>query len=483
MINTYVFEILETLNTEELDALTRFLASPYFNTGTTADKHMLLLQAYRNAKQVGDDRLFDREVMYPFVYRDEKFIAGKIDKLLTEFKKLLNTYLITSQFNKKFSEEKQSILLLSFLRQKNLEKRYFQTLDKLDIQTQNTDSIEAMALHLEVAHEEHEWHNTFNKAKGDLKLPELIRNLDRYYYAQKTELLSKLLQQKRLTILSEDLLNADIYQWKVPVEFQNESKVILISSKIFDLLNSESITVSDFEDLLHLLKTHEADISPAKLTEFYTYLRNFCNYLIDFKMQYDMKIVHHQIQKDNLARGYFYFNGKISSNGFISIIQRALDVNAVAWANDFIESHKDIIIGENEEQEFYRTAKAMYYFALSRFDEALEILPFGSSYTYYHLIARRLELKIYYELDSDLLLYKIDAFKMFISRAGKKDLPKSRAEFYVNFVNFVRQLYLSPKVRDKKRAEQMQKRIQEKSHVAERAWLLEKARELGERKK
>jgi hypothetical protein len=482
MTNTYVFEILETLNHEELDALARFLASPFFNVSSTAEKHILLLQAYRQSKNSKDDSQFKREAIYQFVYRDEKFIEGKIDKLLTEFKKLLNSYLTINQFNKQFSEEKQSIFLLSFFRQKNIEKRYFQTLDKLNSRLDISDSIEEMAFNLDVAQEVHEWHNTYNKAKGDLKLPELIRHLDKYYYAQKTELLSKLLQQKRLTILPEGTLNNTFDNWKVPLEYQNESKVILISSKIFDLLNSDSITVKDFENLLLLLKTHESAISPSKLTEFYTYIRNFCNYLIDFKMQYDMKLVHHQIQKDNLERGYFYFDGKISSNGFISIIQRALDVNAIEWADKFIESHKHIIIGENADQEFYRTAKAMYFFAEKKFDEAIGILPFGSSYTYYHLIARRLELKIYYELDSDLLLYKIDSFKMFIIRAGKKDLPKSRAEFYVNFVNFVRQLYLSPRIKDKKRAEQMQKRINGKAQVAERAWLLDKASELGERK-
>ena len=94
MINTYVFEILETLSPVELDSFTRFLASPYFNNGFNAEKHVQLLQVYKNAKQLSDDSLLEREAVYRFVYGNEKFVDGKLDKLLTEFKKILKPFII-----------------------------------------------------------------------------------------------------------------------------------------------------------------------------------------------------------------------------------------------------------------------------------------------------------------------------------------------------------------------------------------------------
>lgn len=126
--------------------------------------------------------------------------------------------------------------------------------------------------------------------------------------------------------------------------------------------------------------------------------------------------------------------------------------------------------------------KALCLFGEKKYEEALEMIPFGSTYSFYHLMARRLELKIYYELHSELLDHKIDAFKMFISRAGRKVFSSNLHELFTNFVNFVRQLSQSEGPQAKKRSQTLIKRISEKKMVAERLWLLEKAKELGEKR-
>ena len=122
------------------------------------------------------------------------------------------------------------------------------------------------------------------------------------------------------------------------------------------------------------------------------------------------------------------------------------------------------------------------YFAEKNFDKALDVIPFGFTYSTYHLMARRLELKIYFETNSDLLPSKVDAFKMFVSRAGSKSLSPNHFEMLTNFGNFVLQLSQSMPG-DKKRSDQLVARIEAKKLVSERAWLLEKARELGEKLK
>ncbi|MCC6459901.1 MAG: hypothetical protein IT260_05505, partial [Saprospiraceae bacterium] len=92
--------------------------------------------------------------------------------------------------------------------------------------------------------------------------------------------------------------------------------------------------------------------------------------------------------------------------------------------------------------------------------------------------ARRLEIKIYYEQASELLPYKVDAFKMFISRASQKFLSAQLRQRNADFANLVYQLMQTAPA-DRKRAERLLLRIQEKKWVADRDWLLEKARALG----
>jgi hypothetical protein len=113
-----------------------------------------------------------------------------------------------------------------------------------------------------------------------------------------------------------------------------------------------------------------------------------------------------------------------------------------------------------------------------RFEEAIDHLPDASSSTYYHHMVRRLELKIYYELRSDLLLYKIDAFRKYIERTLHKTISANLWAMDLNFLNILIQLNQSP-LKNKARSARLIARIESKKALADRPWLLEKARELG----
>lgn len=281
-----------------------------------------------------------------------------------------------------------------------------------------------------------------------------------------------------MTVLSPEALKVVEETWEIPKQQLEKNALATVIWEIHTLLKQDNPDTGHVYKLLDLLQKDEARLHPDNLTMFYSYLRSICSFLLDSGKS-ELLPVLHTIQRDNLKRGYFYFDGFIPPNAFLSIVQTAINVGETGWAQNFVEEHKGRIIDENETQDFYRTTLALCLFAEKKYGSALDIIPFGSSYSFFHLLARRLELKIYYQLDSDLLFYKIDAFKMFISRAGNKVLSENLHELNANFINFLRQLSQSPKIRDKTRSAQIVKRIEEKKLVAERNWLLEKARELG----
>ena len=93
------------------------------------------------------------------------------------------------------------------------------------------------------------------------------------------------------------------------------------------------------------------------------------------------------------------------------------------------------------------------------------------------LHGKRLELKALFELRSELLPYKLDAFKMFLSRTSQKLLSENQRKIHSDFANLLHQLvYSNPG--DPKRSELLIKRIQEKKQSAEWRWLIEKAKAL-----
>jgi len=80
-------------------------------------------------------------------------------------------------------------------------------------------------------------------------------------------------------------------------------------------------------------------------------------------------------------------------------------------------------------------------------------------------------------LRSELLTYKLDAFKMFLSRTSQKLLSENQRQINSDFANLLHQLIHSLQG-DPKRSELLVKRVLEKKQSAEWPWLLEKAKEL-----
>jgi hypothetical protein len=81
------------------------------------------------------------------------------------------------------------------------------------------------------------------------------------------------------------------------------------------------------------------------------------------------------------------------------------------------------------------------------------------------LTAKRLEIKAYYELQDDLLSYKLDAFKVFLSRTSPKLLSDFQRKIHVEFVNLLIQICQSAPG-DHKRSDVLIKCINEKNKLA-----------------
>jgi hypothetical protein len=484
MLNHFVIDVLITLSSDEREEFGIFLRSPFFNRGANRDRLLALTELLFKAHDRHKIDQLEKSVIFQHLFPGKQVVESKVDKLMSELKRQVQIFLTVQKYNAPEQEMQQMLDFSTELRQRGLVARYHQTIERIkkEVEVQPFETLQQYHFKHQLALEEHEMSAMVNKFKGDINLPNAIWNLDNYYLALKTELLNRLLLQRKVVVLSPEAMAVADEKWEVPSAHAQQNALNALIREIHLLLKESNPEVNRFFHLLQTLQQNESKFSPENIAAFYTYLRNFCSFLLDAGKLEFLPVLH-EIQRDNLQRGYFYFDGKITPNACLSITQTAIGVGAVNWAKTFVESHKELIIDENETRDFFRLNYAFCLFAEQKFDEALEIIPFGSSYSLYHLFARRLELKIYYELDSELLSYKIDAFKMFISRAGNKVLSENIHELYVNFINFLRQLSLSTNSFDPVRSEKLTKRISEKKLVAERAWLLDKARELGSRKK
>ena len=254
----------------------------------------------------------------------------------------------------------------------------------------------------------------------------------------------------------------------------------MVNFEIFKLLKKKYPEPSDVQFLFDLLLLHENDLDFKLLRDFYAYLRNFCVLTVwaDYE-QVEMEIVLHELHKDNLKRGIMHYEGKLNRSKYCIVSHTAMKVNDFSWAYEFIEKYKNEIRDENETKDLYRLNLANYLFRIGRFSDCLDNIPPTSPFVDYLLHGKRLELKALYELQSELLPYKLDAFKMFLSRTSQKLLSKGQRQIHLDFANLLHQLVYSLPG-DPKRSQLLIKRVQEKKQSAEWRWLLEKAKALKE---
>lgn len=481
MENTYLVELLKTLTPEERAELSLFVASPYHNRGSTSKDLQALLTILLDAAPAFDPVRLEKEKVYGALFPDKPLIGGKMEKLISDLHKLVRSFLITQRYYKAPNQTQQLLDTAAELRSRGLDTRYQQVIDQLKkaLNSQTGEVPEHSHQRFLLEFEIHRWQGTFNRAKGDINLAETIRSLDIYYLLYRIELQNKLLIQKHLTQL--DIPEEITFTWvdkSISPVYLSSSVLLMLTQKIYQLLSDPQPSVDAFHELILLLQQHEMEIDPEELKQFYAYLRNYCTILGNNGVD-PMTQTLHQLQKDNLKRGYLYYEGKIPPSAYLNISRMAIMAGQVDWAEAFILSHRRLVLGQNEKEEFYLLNLATCLFAKGQFTQALSILPLDVPHTDCLLVSRRLELKIYYETNSELLPYKIDSFRMFISRASHKFLSPLLRELNTNFLNLLQQITLSVRG-DKARSERLLRRIREKQSVAEREWLIQKAQELGQ---
>ncbi len=474
MTNTYLLEVIKAFSSSKRQEIYLFLTSNLFNRGKNAKEITRLYQVVLEAAPDFSPGLLNKERVARMVFSEPSTMPGRLEKVVSDLNKLLRKYALMQQYFSENNEEQQQIDWAKWLRIHGLAHDALKSINKIKgkKEQKEKESLDLYRTDLLIAEEEHEWESVHNQSKGDLNIPSLINHLDLFYYNYRIELANRYLLQQKASHLP------DLEIAEVGISFyEGKSTLLQLSQKIYGVLKEGFSTVSEFQEMIDMLRSNENNLSFQSLAQFYTYLRNACTMLINSGHLEFIPMLH-DIHKDNLPRGYFFVSGAITPNVYVNMVQVANRAKEYAWAKEFTVEYRKRIVGGDPEQFFYLFNMAHCCFAERRFEEALDHLPEAPSSSHYHHIVRILEIKIYYELNSDLLLYKMDAFRKFIVRTATKTIASNLRTMDLNFLNILMQITQTPK-KDKVRSARLITRIEGKSLLADRLWLLEKARELG----
>ncbi|MFN0174457.1 MAG: hypothetical protein ACKVU0_07425 [Saprospiraceae bacterium] len=425
-----------------------------------------------------------KQKVFASLFPGQEFIDGKLEKVMVEAHKVVRTGLLLLYYLRDDNEFQQGFDYSQIVRKRGLSVRYQHLLKRLkkkqeDSQQKNANNIYQQFQLENAIHDEESLHN---QKRGDLNIPNVLYALQLHGQLNRLALLNRFLLQRKVAKLDIPETLKPILEENAPSEmYLEQSPALRINHAIFDLLKKECPESSDIRFLFDLLRQQEQYLDRESLQEFYTYLRNLCILVLSADIEkLEIEFTLHELYKDNLTRGYLHNEGKLLPSRYWAVSSNAVRVKEFDWAFDFIEKYKLEILGENESQDIYRLNLANYFFGIGHFSDCLDNIPPTFPFVDYLLTGKRLEIKAYYELKSELLSFKLDAFKVFLSRTSPKLLSDAQRQSHVDFANLLHQLTNSIPG-DPKRSELLVSRIQEKKQSAEWRWLLEKAKELKEK--
>lgn len=481
MKESSLVELFKTLTTKEIKEFCAYFEAPHFDKvkhRKEAQKILDILAKY--APNGLDSADLAKEKVYKKVFPGEPFVEGRLDKSMGELSKALRTFMTIQHYLRDENQRAVQADFAKMLLERQLPQRASNTIRLLldDLKALPTPNTTIYELLHRVSSTLYSIETRKNTWKEDLNIGPTLRYLDLYYFSSRLSMLNHYLLLSKLAQVDAgiDIDKETNLQHFFEVS-PTESPLIFVAQKVFELYTNEASNPSAIETLLGIIKTYEHVLNELDTKIYYSFLRTYCALLIQGDNNSALLPILYRIQRDNLEKGYFYYEQEIAPGSFLSIVVTALWQGDKDWAYNFIQEHKDRIMGDNNSKDYFQFAMANYYFYTGAFGKSLEYIPPSSPHLEYHLNARRLELMNYYELDSDLLPYKIDAFKMYLSRGKRNLLAKDYYERNNNFLNLLIQIVQS-KPGDPKRKETLMLRIEEKKQIMAKDWLVAKVKAL-----
>ncbi len=480
MKKSQIVELLQTLQTEEWEEISLFLESEFFNSGPLRRDVLLYFNTVKKHQPgilEAEDSLSNPD-FFELMYPGKPMVSGKLDKIASELKKQIRTYLIFKHQEQEDEQFRQSLHWAVILRTRGLENQYDLQIERMERQIKEIPqvSLEDMWNRFILEKEKYYWNGSKNPGKTEENLIPMVESFWESVEAMRLDLANRYLLRQIFVQIPPNAALEKLSTLQVYSESLPDHPLIRVPALIFDLFSKPEPRAEDFYQLLDLLKQNEHRISKPDLMMHYSYLRSYCTILAN-KVDLGLYKVVHEIHKENLRTGIIYYENLITSNTFLNINIIANSVKEYDWALEFVHQHRGKIIGEDNEETLYRINMANCLFETGQFEQSLEIMPATCENIGYYLFARRLEIKNYYELRSDLLTYKIDAFKVYLRRSGEKFLPQNLFEQSLFFINLLQQL-VSSVPGDAKRADKLLERIKAKPTTADKTWLTKKCNEL-----
>lgn len=481
MHRSKLVKVLKKLSKAELRALQNFLNAAVFRDGLKTKSSLALFKLLLPHYPAFNKHTLKKETIHKKLYNQESYKPGKLEKQMSGLFNLIQEFII-DQHTSNQSELQQTLILYTFYRGRglnNLADILVKKYQKILKETQQGDSMyfyDTFLLEKEIANHQ----AIFLDAKKSINFPQALKDLDQYYIFEKLELACRLLAIHRFVFpvdLEDSLLLLDHLKPLMETDYF-DVPIIKVYYKAYCFLNADEVDMeAAFLAFEISLKTHHAFISEELRLPLNSIIRNYCVLQCHRGVKGYLE-KGFQVYKDHLEKGYLYSDGLLFTSTLTNLSGFGLRLKQFDWVLQFILDHQYKLTGTNTPEDVYNLNLANYYFCTKHYEKALDYLGETYEESYSKIKAKRLEIKIYYEMKHVLLTPKMDAFKIYIYRFPKKKITQKHKLANQNFIDLLKQIYLPRTFQNERRIDKLSLKTNTFKFVHEKEWLLEKLEEL-----
>ncbi|MEO8209225.1 MAG: hypothetical protein ABI840_01585 [bacterium] len=451
--------------------------SPFYNKNK---KLIFLYEYFEKFLSESDLKNIGRESIWDFLFPGEEYNDLKIRSVLSDFKKIVEKFIVITGEEKKSLLQK-NVLLTGFM-ERNLPKNF----DSLSNEITKTLKKE-FNRNGDYYHNKLSLERTILTQEGknievniDSKYFQLSDTIDYFFFATKLELINSLLS-RRYHVLGNIKLNVKFaeeiisYIGKNINDIKKDSPIIYSEYLIFMMMTSSGNDKFFFE-LIDLVLKNIGRYNHSELEQVYYPLINYgFNKVAMGENEYLKNI--YEIYSKFERKGFYTEKSIFQDIDFISVIIIGLRLKKTAWVENFYSKYKFKLRPENKD-DTSNLALALISFNKKDYDASIGLLSkVNYQNSYYYIKSKETLMQIYYEKEEyESLQSLIDATKHYLKR--HKGILSIHYERYLTFMKFIN-LLLKAKLKDKDETVVLKNELKKHKNAVAREWLLEKVNEIG----
>ena len=482
MKSSKLIAILGVLDSNEWEAFKQFLDSPYFHKFSnrnqqTIDLYRVLDEYYPDFKA----EELSKERIEAQLFPDSENKPGRLEKVMSSMVKQLEHFIFVNRQLTKTNKFERKLALSQFYKERNLKRLNdigIQQLQKSQSRLAIKDKGELYQDYL-LEKEIAEIKSLRNPRDENLNYPQMIFALDQFFLASRLEHSCDLLHHINTHVNINPKSSLQLIEKLLPLEAMEKDRyhpLVLINEKVFQLFQTNDtdveVILNIIKELETLLNKYKNQIPELMVKRLHSFNRTLMGKLFNLGHNYLLPKTL-QLYKDHYANKLLFNGDGIPAANFKNMVSLCLLSNDLDWVFKFIKSNKDNIVGTENPKEVYAFNLANFYFHKNQISKAYDLLAHNFEDIFYKIGAKRLEIKILYEQQSELLEYKINAFKLYIHRLSKTKLPEIQCIGNNNFINILKQI-ISPANLSAAKKKKIRDKIKSSVQLFEKEWLLEK---------